>query len=88
MKAERIQQITILIAVTAFIILCTVFSQSAFLNLSLEAYNGTTSAAANASTVAQYELSYSWIYVIGIIMTIAAIVISLNIMKRSATDEK
>lgn len=81
----KVQQAIILIGVVALISLCTIFSQSAFMHLSLEANNGTPSETTNQSTYNQYIETYNFIYVIGIIVIIAAIIIAFLIIKHTAT---
>lgn len=81
----KTQQAIILIGVIALISLCTIFSQSAFMHLSYEANNGTPTAATNQSAYNQYVETYKFIYVIGIILIIAAIIIAFLIIKKTAT---
>ncbi|MCK9570324.1 hypothetical protein M0R72_15365 [Candidatus Pacearchaeota archaeon] len=82
----NLQQAIILIGVVLLITLCTIFSQSAFMHLSLEANNGTVSEATNSSTYNQYHESYNFIYVIGLLLIIAVIVIAFVILRKSATS--
>jgi uncharacterized membrane protein YkgB len=80
----KIDQAIILIGVVALITLLTIFSQSAFYHLSTEANNGITNTTSDNSTVNQYQQTYSWIYVIGIIMVIAAIIVAYRILQDTA----
>ena len=84
----KISQVIILVGVVALITLLTVFSQSAFYHLSTEAYNSTGNVTSDTATVQQYQQSYSWIYIIGILMVIAAVVVAYRILIRTSTSEK
>jgi hypothetical protein len=82
---RQTQQAIVLIGVIALITLCTVFSQIAFVNLSLEANNGTITNSTTANTYSNYIEAYKFIYIIGLLLVIAAIVIAFTIMRKTAT---
>lgn len=85
MNSQQIQQAIILIGVVLLITLCTVFSQAMFSDLSLEANNGTSyNASADASTYNAGQQTHSYIYVIGLLLIVAAIIIAFNLLKKRA----
>lgn len=86
MNSQQIQQAVILIGVIALITLCTVFSQSAFSNLSLEAGGGTAyNASADQSTYNAGMQSHGYIYVIGLLLILAVIILAMQLLKKTAT---
>jgi hypothetical protein len=85
MNTQQVQQAIILIGVILLITLCTVFSQAMFSDLSLEANGGTAyNASADASTYNAGQEAHSYIYVIGLLLIIAAIIIALRLIKTGA----
>jgi NADH:ubiquinone oxidoreductase subunit 3 (subunit A) len=85
MNSQQVQQAIILIGVVLLITLCTVFSQAAFSDLSLEAGGGTTyNASADASTYNAGQQTHSYIYVIGLLLIIAAVIVAFQILKNRA----
>jgi protein-S-isoprenylcysteine O-methyltransferase Ste14 len=79
-------QAFILVAVVAMIGLCTVFTQSAFTQLSQEANNGTWDKVNDTTTYNHGSQTYNWIYVIGLLLIIAAILIAFKLLQQSATS--
>jgi hypothetical protein len=87
MNSQQIQQAIILIGVILLITLCTVFSQSAFSDLSVEANGGIGfNASADASTYNAGSQSHSYIYVIGLLLILAVIILAMQLVKKSATS--
>jgi len=86
MNSQQIQQAIILIGVLLLITLCTVFSQAAFSDLSLEADGGTSyNASADASTYNAGQQSHSYIYVIGLLLILAVIILAMQLLKKTST---
>lgn len=88
MISKEIQAGVMLVAVIALITFCTIYSNAAFMNLSVEANNGTANATTDSATLSSYTETYSWIYIIGILLVVAAVAIAFRIAKHSVTDGK
>lgn len=89
MNSQQIQQAIILIGIILLITLCTIFSQSSFSDLSLEA-NGSVggfNASADQSTYNAGTQSHSYIYVIGLLLILAVIILAMQLIKKSATSK-
>lgn len=69
----------LLIGIIIMITLGAVFSESMFRNVSLEAGNGTS--INETSTITSYGTTYAWIYVIAILLIIAALIIAFKLLQ-------
>lgn len=81
----RIFDAMLIIGVVAIIGFSAIFTQSAFVHLSVEANNGTANATTDRSTLAQYEQDYAWIYVLGILGIILSFIIAFELLHDAGT---
>jgi glycerol uptake facilitator-like aquaporin len=81
----RIFDAMLIVGVVAIIALSAIYTESAFVNLSVEANNGTASSATDATTLAQYQQDYAWIYVLGILGVVLAIILAYKLLHDAAT---
>lgn len=74
----------LLVGIISLIVIGAIFSEGMFRSLSTEANNGTPTIATNESALTSYGITYSWIYVIAIILILAVIIIAWRLLIDSA----
>ena len=78
----RIFEVIVLISIILLIVMGAVFSEGMFRNLSTEG----TETINETSTLTQYGITYSWIYVIAVLLIVAVVIIALRITQASVTS--
>jgi hypothetical protein len=77
----KIFDAVLLIGIVLLISLGAVFSHAMFSSLNTESVN---SSAYTNSTLTQYEMTYSWIYVIAALLIIVIIIIAFKLLQNQA----